>query len=67
MEGEVEGDGVAGRKRVGKGDLGYGVVLRVAIVGRDKVHRGGEIASLVPSGASASMCEMVMLPSFSVG
>ena len=38
VEGEVEGDGVVGRERVGEGDLGYGVVLLVAVVGGDEVH-----------------------------
>ena len=38
MEGEVEGDGVVGSERVGESDLGYGVVLSVAVVGRDEVH-----------------------------
>ena len=44
VEGEVEGDGVVGGERVGKLDLGYGVVLRIAVVGGDEVEGGGEVA-----------------------
>ena len=47
FEGEVEGDGVAGGEGVGEGDLGYGVVLRVAVVGGGEVEGGGEVALAV--------------------
>ena len=47
MKGHVEGDGVIGSERVGESDLGYGVVLRVAVVGSDEVHGGGEVAVAV--------------------
>ena len=32
---------------MGQGDFGYGVVLLVAVVGSDEVHRGGEVAVAV--------------------
>ena len=47
VKGEVEGDGVVGSEWMGQGDLGYGVVLRVAVIGRDEVHGRGEVAVAV--------------------
>src|ERR1700693_5728456 len=38
VKGDVEGDGVVGSEWVGESDFGYGVVLRVAVVGSDEVH-----------------------------
>ena len=47
VEGETEGDGLVGCEWVRKSDLSYGVVFRVAVVGCDEVHGGGEITVAV--------------------